>query len=59
LDQLKITQEPGLLGILEFVISGLDDNGIEKRFVKVPETQIIYSRKCIAGEAQKPDGTCK
>lgn len=47
---LIITQAPGTLRVLKFVVSGLDPNGIPKSFVVRPPIQAALSRPCRAGE---------
>lgn len=49
-DRLKIIKKPGQIGILKFEIDGLDENGIDKDFLKKPKHQMILSRQCKSGE---------
>lgn len=50
LEDLIIVMEQGGFGYLKFDFEGIDDNGIEKKFLKEPITHLIYSRKCLEGE---------
>ena len=57
-DELRVTTTPGSLVILHFSLFGLDENYIDKEFLKVPQFYPIFIRKCKSGEYFTEFETC-
>jgi hypothetical protein len=58
-DKLIVNLQPGANETLWFHFSGVASNGVPKQFVDEPIGIRVFSRRCISGEEQTEQGTCR